>query len=100
MTILRGQIEMLRHELLYERHKREQHAQRNRRLLSRTVKTTALQEQNIAMVYPGGGSPLKQPRYRSKTSLWYILGGGGGRGVTCRGGLISQVVPHMGGLIS
>ena len=50
VAILRGQIEMLRHQLLYERHKRELHAQRNRRLLSRTVKTTALEEQNNAMV--------------------------------------------------
>ena len=35
---------------MFERHKRELHAKRNRRLLGRIVKTTALEEQNTAMV--------------------------------------------------
>ena len=49
-AILRGEIDMLHSQLMFERHKRETHSQRNRRLLSRIVKTTALKEQNNAMV--------------------------------------------------
>ena len=52
VNILRGQTLLLHNQLLFERHKRELHAQRNRRLLSRVVKTTALEEQASAMVKP------------------------------------------------
>ena len=50
VNILRGQTLLLHNQLLFERHKRELHAQRNRRLLGRIVKTTKLEEQASAMV--------------------------------------------------
>ncbi|XP_023651360.2 hamartin-like isoform X1 [Paramormyrops kingsleyae] len=46
---LRSQLLLLHNQLLYERYKREQHAVRNRRLLRRIIKATALEEQNSAM---------------------------------------------------
>ncbi|XP_068608710.1 TSC complex subunit 1b [Brachionichthys hirsutus] len=46
---LRSQLLLLHNQLLYERHKREQHAVRNRRLLRRIINATALEEQNNAM---------------------------------------------------
>ena len=51
VSILRGQVLLLHNQLMYERHKREMYARRNRRLLGRIVKTTALEEQTNAMVY-------------------------------------------------
>lgn len=48
--MLRSQLLLLHNQLLYERHKREQHALRNRRLFGRIVNTTALEEQNNSMV--------------------------------------------------
>ena len=50
VNILRGQIQLMHTQLMFERHKREMHAKRNRRLLGRIVKTTYLEEQNAAMV--------------------------------------------------
>uniref|UniRef100_A0A8C5F9P2 TSC complex subunit 1b n=1 Tax=Gadus morhua TaxID=8049 RepID=A0A8C5F9P2_GADMO len=49
LQTLRSQLLLLHSQLQYERHKREQHAVRNRRLLRRIINATALQEQNIAM---------------------------------------------------
>ncbi|TSV94908.1 Hamartin [Bagarius yarrelli] len=48
-TLLRSQLLLLHNLLLYERHKREQHALRNRRLLRRVINATALEEQNNSM---------------------------------------------------
>ena len=48
--ILRGQILLLHNQLMYERHKRELYAKRNRRLLGRIVHTTALEERTVALV--------------------------------------------------
>lgn len=50
LALLRSQLLLLHNHLLYERHKREQHALRNRRLLRRVINATALEEQNISMV--------------------------------------------------
>ncbi|XP_056395382.1 hamartin [Hyla sarda] len=46
---LRNQLVLLHNQLLYERFKRQQHAMRNRRLLRKVIKVTALEEQNAAM---------------------------------------------------
>ncbi|KAG8545173.1 hypothetical protein GDO81_021299 [Engystomops pustulosus] len=46
---LRNQLVLLHNQLLYERFKRQQHALRNRRLLPKVIKVTALEEQNAAM---------------------------------------------------
>ncbi|XP_009997176.1 PREDICTED: hamartin isoform X3 [Chaetura pelagica] len=46
---LRNQLLLLHNQLLYERFKRQQHALRNRRLLRKVVKATALEEHNAAM---------------------------------------------------
>ncbi|KAG1714356.1 Hamartin [Nymphon striatum] len=50
IKILRDQIQLFQYQLVYERYKREIHAQRNRRLLSKAKDAKALVEQNIAMV--------------------------------------------------
>jgi len=50
MTILRGQLKLLHNQVMYERHKRDQHAKRNRRLLRKIAHTKTLEEQNKAMV--------------------------------------------------
>uniref|UniRef100_A0A7D9NJL0 TSC complex subunit 1 n=1 Tax=Xenopus tropicalis TaxID=8364 RepID=A0A7D9NJL0_XENTR len=47
--VLRNQLVLLHNQLLYERFKRQQHAQRNRRLLRKVIKVTSLEEQNAAM---------------------------------------------------
>lgn len=49
VQLLRSQLILLHNQLMFERHKRELHAKRNRRLLGRIVKTKALEEQNTAM---------------------------------------------------
>ncbi|KAI4882207.1 hypothetical protein NFI96_034142, partial [Prochilodus magdalenae] len=49
LALLRSQMLLLHNQLLYERHKREQHALRNRRLLRRVINATALEEQNNSM---------------------------------------------------
>ncbi|MCI4392810.1 hypothetical protein PGIGA_G00150260 [Pangasianodon gigas] len=49
LALLRSQLLLLHNHLLYERHKREQHALRNRRLLRRVINATALEEQNNSM---------------------------------------------------
>ncbi|KAJ8300717.1 hypothetical protein KUTeg_022236 [Tegillarca granosa] len=48
-NILKGQILMIQNQLLYERHKRELHSKRNRRLLRKIVNAQAQEEQNSAM---------------------------------------------------
>ncbi|XP_053229456.1 hamartin isoform X1 [Podarcis raffonei] len=48
-SVLRIQLLLLHNELLYERFKRQQHALRNRRLLRKVIKVTALEEHNAAM---------------------------------------------------
>ncbi len=48
--MLRGEMLMLHNQLMFERHKRELHAQRNRRLLRKIVKATALEESAAAVV--------------------------------------------------
>lgn len=45
---LRNQLILLHNQLLYERFKRQQHALRNRRLLRKVIKVTALEEQSAA----------------------------------------------------
>ncbi|XP_038063703.1 hamartin-like [Patiria miniata] len=49
IKLLKGQLQLLHNQLLYERHKREVHAERNRRLLGKTHKAKALEESNSAM---------------------------------------------------
>lgn len=49
IEILRGQLQLLHTQLLYERHKREIHAERNRRLLGKAKQVKALEEQNLAI---------------------------------------------------
>ena len=49
IKILRGEIQLQHNQVMYERHKRELYAKRNRRLLSKITKATALEEQNSAM---------------------------------------------------
>ncbi|XP_067662773.1 hamartin-like isoform X2 [Haliotis asinina] len=49
VNILRGQVLMLGNQVQYERHKRDLHAKRNRRLLRKIANATALEEQNKAM---------------------------------------------------
>ncbi|XP_070811952.1 hamartin [Pituophis catenifer annectens] len=46
---LQNQLRLLHNQLLYERFKRQQHALRNRRLLRKVIKATALEEHNAAM---------------------------------------------------
>ncbi|KAJ1134232.1 hypothetical protein NDU88_000687 [Pleurodeles waltl] len=46
---LQNQVTLLHNQLLYERFKRQQHALRNRRLLRKVIKVTALEEQSAAM---------------------------------------------------
>ena len=50
VEILRGQIQLLHHQLLYERHKCDQHATRNRRLIGKTFKAVQHQEELLAIV--------------------------------------------------
>lgn len=50
ISILRGQLMLIHNQLMYERHKRDQHAKRNRRLLRKIAHTKTLEEQNSAMV--------------------------------------------------
>nr|XP_005902804.1 PREDICTED: hamartin isoform X2 [Bos mutus] len=46
---LRNQLLLLHNQLLYERFKRQQHALRNRRLLRKVIRASALEEHNAAM---------------------------------------------------
>ncbi|BFZ05577.1 hypothetical protein BsWGS_08616 [Bradybaena similaris] len=50
VNILRGQILLIQNQLLYERHKRSNHAKRNRRLLRRITHVTMLEEQQKTLV--------------------------------------------------
>lgn len=49
INIVRGQLLLLHNQLLYERHKREQHAKRNRRLLRKIAHAKTMEEQNRVM---------------------------------------------------
>ncbi|XP_060578266.1 hamartin-like [Ruditapes philippinarum] len=49
VSILRGQLMLLHNQLMYERHKRDQHAKRNRRLLRKIAHSKTLEEQNNSM---------------------------------------------------
>jgi len=48
-TRLRDEVALLHNQLMFEQHRQEMHARRNRRLLGRTVKVVSLEEQNTAM---------------------------------------------------
>lgn len=50
VSVLKGHIELLHGQLLFERHRREAHALRNRRLAGKCKKTVTLEEQNNTMV--------------------------------------------------
>lgn len=50
VNILRGQILLIQNQLMYERHKRSNHAKRNRRLLRRITHMTMLEEQQKTLV--------------------------------------------------
>lgn len=50
INVLKGHIELLHGQLLFERHRREAHALRNRRLAGKCRKTVTLEEQNNTMV--------------------------------------------------
>lgn len=50
VNILRGQLFMMKNQILYERNKRELHAKRNRRLLRKITTANALEEQTKAQV--------------------------------------------------
>jgi hypothetical protein len=50
INILRGQIIMMENQLMYERHKRELHNKRNRRLLRKITNAETLEENNKTMV--------------------------------------------------
>ncbi|KAK7095290.1 hypothetical protein V1264_006720 [Littorina saxatilis] len=49
INILRGEILLLQNQVMYERHKRSNHAMRNRRLLRRIAHVSALEEQVQAL---------------------------------------------------
>ncbi|KAL4219214.1 hamartin [Mactra antiquata] len=49
ISILRGQLMLLHNQIMYERHKRDQHAKRNRRLLRKIAHTKTLEEQNHSL---------------------------------------------------
>ncbi|KAK3586967.1 hypothetical protein CHS0354_026683 [Potamilus streckersoni] len=49
VNILRGQILLIHNQLMYERHKRDQHAKRNRRLLRKITHAKAVEEENNAL---------------------------------------------------
>ncbi|KAL3871551.1 hypothetical protein ACJMK2_039542 [Sinanodonta woodiana] len=49
VNILRGQILLMHNQLMYERHKRDQHAKRNRRLLRKITHAKAVEEQNATL---------------------------------------------------
>ena len=50
IDILRRQVQLLHQQLLYERYKCEQHALRNRRLISKTFKAVQYKEELQATV--------------------------------------------------
>lgn len=50
LDILRGQLFQLHNQLLFERHRRDLHGQRNRRLLRRAIQSVAMEENVNAMV--------------------------------------------------
>jgi hypothetical protein len=50
LYMLRGQVELLHGQLLFERHRREAHALRNRRLAGKCRKMQNMEEQNSKMV--------------------------------------------------
>lgn len=50
VEILRGQVKLLHNQLLFERHKCDLHAIRNRRLVGKTLKAVQYQEELQATV--------------------------------------------------
>ena len=50
VEILRGQVKLLHNQLLFERHKCDLHAIRNRRLIGKTFKAAQYQEELLATV--------------------------------------------------
>lgn len=50
VDLMRSQIHMLTYQLLFERNRREVHAERNRRLLGKSRSSRALDEHNSALV--------------------------------------------------
>lgn len=50
VEILRGQVKLLHNQLLFERHKCDLHAIRNRRLIGKTFKAVQYQEELLATV--------------------------------------------------
>ncbi|KAH3794097.1 hypothetical protein DPMN_147628 [Dreissena polymorpha] len=49
ISILRTQLKLMHNQLMYERHRRDQHAKRNRRLLRHIANSKTLEEQNNSM---------------------------------------------------
>lgn len=52
INIMKGQLSLLHTQLLYERQKRELHAERNRRLLSKIARAEKYREENSILVSP------------------------------------------------
>lgn len=50
VSIARGELVLLHTQLLYERQKRELHAERNRRMLSKMAKVEKIKERNKTLV--------------------------------------------------
>ena len=50
LSIARGELVLLHTQLLYERQKRELHAERNRRTLSKIAKAEKIKENNKTLV--------------------------------------------------
>ena len=50
VEIIRGQVKLLHNQLLFERHKCDLHAIRNRRLIGKTFKAVQHQEELLATV--------------------------------------------------
>ena len=62
INILRGEILLLQNQVMYERHKRSNHAMRNRRLLRRIAHVSALEEQVQAVVSHASPSTVAHVR--------------------------------------
>ena len=61
---------LLHNQLLYERFKRQQHALRNRRLLRKVIRASALEEHNAAMVSPAGRGEGRALHLAPPTGFW------------------------------
>lgn len=58
VEIMRGQVKLLHNQLLFERHKCDLHAIRNRRLIGKTFKAVQHQEELLATVSVLSGANL------------------------------------------